>query len=111
MATSLFLIIVSSCCSVASLVNSVVSMGISFVSYPRRISLGNNLVDAFCLLLCMAVAIAIQSVQASGEVEITRRKYCSTHWFFLSDRPSVWEWNAVDRFCSMPSLRAIAFPK
>ena len=89
MAASLFLIIVSSRRSIASLVDSVVSMGISFVSYPRRISLGDNLVVAFRLLLCMAVAIAIQSVQASGDVEVTRCKYCSTHWFFLSESPSV----------------------
>ena len=90
MAANLFSIIVSSRRSVASLVDSVDSVGISFVSYPRRISLGDNLVVAFCLLLCMAVAIAIQSVQASGDVEVTRRKYCSTHWFFLSESPSVY---------------------
>ena len=111
MAASLFSIIVSSHCSIASLVDSIVSVGISSVSYPRRISLGDNLVVAFRLLLCTAVAITIQLVQASGEVEVTRHKYCSTYWFFLSDSPSVWGWNAVDKFCSIPNLRVIAFPK
>ncbi len=24
---------------------------------------------------------------------------CSTHWFFHSDRPSVWGWKAVEMFC------------
>ena len=98
MAASLFLIIVSSRHSVASLVDSPVPVGINFVV-------------AFRLLLCIVVAMDIQSVQASGDMEVTNRRYCSTHWFFRSDRPSVWGWNTVDRFCSMPSLRAKDFPK
>ena len=111
MAASLFSIIVSSRRSIASLVDSPVSVGINFVSYPRRIWLGNNLVIAFCLLLWIVVVIDIQSVQASGDIKVANRRYCSTHWFFRSDRPSVWGWNAVDRFCSMPSLWANDLPK
>ena len=110
-AANLFSIIVSSHRSVASLVDSPVPVGINFVSYPRRIWLGDNLVVAFRLLLCIAVAINIQLVQALGDVKVTNRRYCSTHWFFYSDRPSVWGWNAVDRFCSTSSLRANDLPK
>ena len=98
MAASLFLIIVSSRHSVASLVDSPVPVGINFVV-------------AFRLLLCIVVAMDIQSVQASGDMEVTNWRYCSTHWFFCSDRPSVWGWNAVNRFCSMPSLQANDLPK
>src|SRR5712672_1066501 len=40
-----------------------------------------------------------------------RRRYCSTHWFFRSESPSVWGWNAVDRFCLAPILLASMCPK
>src|SRR5712675_2607565 len=40
-----------------------------------------------------------------------RRKYCSTHWFFRSESPSVCGWNAVDRFCFAPIFFARARPK
>jgi hypothetical protein len=67
-------------------------------------------VVAFQALLCTAVAIGSQRAQSSWLVQISRR-YCSIHWFFRSDRPSVWGWNAVDKFCVIPSVRVMAFPK
>src|SRR6266436_10034642 len=62
-------------------------------------------------LLCTVVANTIQSTHPFGSIDITSRRYCSTHWFFRSDSPSVWGWNAVDRFCSIVSFWANAFPK
>jgi hypothetical protein len=73
--------------------------------------LGNRPVVEFFLLLCMAAARASQWVQSSGDVDVTRRRYCSTHWFFLSDSPSVWGWKADKRFCWVPSFCARALPK
>ena len=32
-----------------------------------------------------------------------------THWFFLSERPSVYEWNTVEMFQSIPSFIVMAF--
>src|SRR5712671_3513701 len=40
-----------------------------------------------------------------------RRRYCSIHWFLRSESPSVWGWNAVDKFCLAPILLARARPK
>ena len=62
-------------------------------------------------LLCTAVANAIQSTHPFGSIDVTSRRYCSTHWFFRSDSPSVWGWNAVDRLHVIPSLLVRAFPK
>jgi hypothetical protein len=44
------------------------------------------------------MAIASQWVQSSGDADVTNRRYCLIHWFFLSDIPSVCGWKANDRF-------------
>ncbi len=72
--------------------------------YPKRIWLGESPVVALIWLLCTIVASASQYVHPFGSFEVTSRRYCSIHWFFHSDSPSVWGWNAVDRFCSIPSF-------
>src|SRR5258708_16277623 len=85
--------------------------GMRVVSYPSRIWLGDRPVVVFLRLLWTAVAIGSQTDQSAGWLEVTRRRYCSIHWFFRSDRPSVWGWKAVDRFCWIPSRMFSAFPK
>src|SRR5713226_429234 len=72
--------------------------GTRVVSYPRRSLLVDKPVVVFLWLLWTAMAIGSQVDQSSGWLEVTRQRYCSTHWFFHSDRPSVWGWKAVDRF-------------
>jgi hypothetical protein len=67
-------------------------------------------VVALRALLCTAVAIGSQRAQSFWLAQISRR-YCSIHRFFRSDRLSVWGWNAVDRFCVIPSAWMMAFPK
>src|SRR5258708_37812343 len=59
----------------------------------------------------MAVAIESQSVQSSGAIDVTMRRYCSIHWFSRSDSPSVQGWKAVEMFCWAPILTASPFPK
>src|SRR6266478_1580312 len=72
--------------------------------YPKRIWFGESLVVVLIRLLCTVVASASQYVHPFGSFDVTSRRYCSIHWFFRSDSPSVWGWNAVDRFRSMPSF-------
>src|SRR6266403_4896902 len=79
--------------------------------YPKRIWLGESPVVVLIRLLCTVVASASQCVHPFGSFDVTSRRYCSTHWFFRSDRPSVWGWNAVDRLRSLPSFSESAFPK
>src|SRR6266849_6050150 len=98
-------------CSAAKLVTVGLLSGTRVVSYPRRISLGDKPVVVFFLLLCTADAIVNQEVQPSGDADVTRRRYCSTHWFFRSDSPSVWGWKAEDKFCSIPNFLVRALPK
>src|SRR6266850_2788633 len=57
-------------------------------SHPIRSSLGAKPVVEFAELLWTRVATASQSLQSSW-FDVIRQRYCSTHWFFLSDRPSV----------------------
>ena len=73
---------------------SELSMGL----YPKRIWLGDSLVVVLIRLLCTVVASASQCVHPLGSFEVTNHRYCSIHWFFRSDNPSVCGWNAVDRF-------------
>ena len=73
--------------------------------------MGDKPVVVFLRLLWTVVAIGSQVDQSSGWLEVTRRRYCSTHWFFRSDSPSVWGWKAVDRFCRIPNHMVSAFPK
>jgi hypothetical protein len=81
------------------------------ILYPKRIWLGNSPVVWFYLLLWTADAVVSHWSQSSGAAEVTSWRYCSTHWFFHSDKPSVCGWNAVDKFCWMPSLAANAHLK
>src|SRR6266576_4598503 len=110
-ARALFSMSVSTLFSTMSLVDGGIVMGCRVGSYPIRILLGDNPVIAFFLLLCTAVAMVSQWVQSSGDAEVTRRRYCSTHWFFRSDSPSVWGWKAVDTFCRVCSLSVSALLK
>src|ERR1700746_3545888 len=57
----------------------------------------------FIWSLCTVVAIVSQSAQSSCCVLVTRQRYCSTHWFLHSERPSICGWKAMERFCSTPS--------
>ncbi len=52
-----------------------------------------------------------QLVQSSGAIEVTIWRYCSTHWFFHSDSPSVLGWKAVEMFCWAPIWVDRAQPK
>src|SRR6266849_2573346 len=88
-ALALLFIMLWTLCSAVELVTIGFLSGTRVVSYPRRISLGDRPVVEFFLLLCTAEAMVSQEVQLSGDANVTRRKYCSTHWFFRSDSPSV----------------------
>ena len=98
-------------CWTASLLADGESWGARFGSYPNRMSLNNKPVVTFLWLLCTAVAIAIQYVQSSGDTDITKWRYCSTHWFFHSNKLSVCGWKAVEKFCWMSSFWLSAYPK
>src|SRR6266403_4233541 len=78
--------------------------------YSKRIWLGDSLVVVLIRLLCTTVASANQCVHPLGLFEVTNRRYCSTHWFFCSESPSVWGWNAIDRFRWMLSFSMSALP-
>ncbi len=67
--------------------------------YLKRIWLGDSLVVVLIQLLCTTMANVSQCVHPLGSLEVTSRKYCSTHWFFCLESPSVCGWKAVDRFC------------
>ena len=79
--------------------------------YPSKIWFGDSPVVTLTWLLCTAVASASQLVHPFGSMDVMSCRYCSTHWFFLSDSLSVWGWNTVDRLHSIPSLVVRAFPK
>ena len=72
---------------------------------------GQLQVVLFFWLLWTAVAMASQSDQSLGCPPVTNLRYFSTHWFFHSESPSVWGWEAVNRFCWIPSHLVSAFPK
>src|SRR6266403_5991264 len=78
--------------------------------YPKRIWLGESPVVVLTQLLCTVVARASQCVHPFGSFEVTSHRYCSIHWFFHSNSPSVWGWNAVDRFHWIPSFSVSALP-
>src|SRR6266404_8224752 len=79
--------------------------------YPSRIWFGDNPVVTLVRLLCTAVARASQCIHPFGSIDVTKCRYCSTHWFFRSDNPSVWGWNAVDRLRDIPNFVVRAFLK
>ena len=109
-AWSLFSISFLMCCSARSLFDGGDTSGVSGGSYPRRIWLGNNPVMVFLLLLCTAEARASHCIQSSGFADVTILRYCSTCWFFLSKRPSIWGWNAIKIFWLISSFIMRAFP-
>src|SRR6266566_315726 len=88
-ARPLFSMSVSTLFSAMSLFDGGVVVGCRVGSYPIRISLGDSPVVTFLLLLCTAVAMVSQWVQSLGDAAVTSQRYCSTHWFFHSDSPSV----------------------
>src|SRR6266850_661654 len=57
-------------------------------SHPIRSSLGVKPVVEFAELLWTKVVTASQSLQSSW-FAVTRCRYCSIHWFFRSNKPSV----------------------
>src|SRR6266446_272581 len=58
--------------------------------YPKRIWLGESPVVTLIRLLCTMVASASQCIHPFGSFNVTNRRYCSIHWFFRSDSPSVY---------------------
>src|SRR5712672_2635105 len=79
--------------------------------YPNRASTGVTPSVELTWSLCTADATVSHRLQSPCCAFATRRRYCSTHWFFRSESPSVRGWNAVDRFCLAPILLASARPK
>ena len=51
------------------------------------------------------------SSQSSCHTVVYILRYCSTHWFFCSDKPSVCGWKEVLIFWSILSFVVIAFVK
>src|SRR6266478_2981906 len=111
MAFGRFWVIVCTCDSTRALWVCSTLSELSVGLYPNRIWLGDSPVVVLIQLLCTTVASANQCVHPFGLFDVTNRRYCSTHWFFRSDSPLVWGWNAVDKFRSMPSFSERALPK
>ena len=107
---ALLFCIISACCSAIRLFAFVPCSGISGGFYPMSSWLGGKLVVVFVELLCTSVATASQLLQSVWFTVMSCR-YCSTHWFFHSEMPSVWGWNAVDRFWWIPNSFVRAWPK
>src|SRR6266851_3486109 len=84
--------------------------GVAGGSLPISSWLGASLVVEFAELLCTSVARGSRLLQSSL-FPVTKRRYCLIHWFFRSVSPSVWGWNAVDRFHLIPSSLARLRPK
>ena len=72
--------------------------------------MGDSPVVVFLLLLWTSEARGSHCVQSSGFADVTVQRYCSTHWFFLSERLSVCGWNAVEMFRLILSFVVRAFP-
>ena len=73
--------------------------------------MGDSPVVAFLRLLCTVDARGSHCSQSSGCIAVMSWRYCSIHWFFLSDSLSVCRWKADDRFCWIPSFFIRAVPK
>ena len=65
----------------------------------------------FVRLLCTVEAMLNHLSHCSGLPLVTAHRYCSIHWFFHSDKPSVCGWKAVERFCLIPSFSVSSLPK
>src|SRR6266403_5466648 len=110
MASARFLVMVCICDSTRALWVCSTLSELSGGLYPKRIWLGESPGVVLIRLLCTVVANASQYVHPFGSFEVTSRRYCSIHWFFRSDSPSVCGWNAVDRFRSILSFSERALP-
>ena len=75
--------------SSASLSVLIISDGVRHGEYPKRTWLGDRLVVMLIWLLCTANAMEIQYDQSLGCEVVIVCKYCSIHWFFHLDSPSV----------------------
>jgi len=77
------------CSSTVLLMTDETRSGLSKMSYPSKTWLGNKLVVLFLWLLWTMEASANHWVQSLGAADVTSQRYCSTHWFFYSKRPSI----------------------
>ncbi len=73
-------------------------------SLPMSRLNGELFVVALGQELCANWAIGKKSAQLSCCILLQCRRYCSSHWLFLLDCPSVWGWYADDMFCLIPSV-------
>src|SRR5579863_4727028 len=73
--------------------------------YPKMSSSGVFLVVLDGHELCMYCAGGSHLDHSFWFCEQTVLRYCSKDWLVLSLCPSVWGWNAVLRFCLIPSMR------
>src|ERR1700687_5277736 len=71
---------------------------IAFGVYPIIRSYGDFFVVAFGQQLCANSAKGSHLCQSSCRSSHQNLRYCSSHWFVLSDCPSVRGWEAVDMF-------------
>ena len=97
-------------CSAFRLFDFIPCSSVNGGSQPMSNWLGGKPVVAFTELLCTKVATASQLLQ-SVWFAIMSCRYCSTHWFLHLKMPSVWGWNAVDRFWQISSSFMRAQPK
>jgi len=74
------------------------------------VTLGDSPVVVFTQLLCMVVVRDSHCTHPLGFIEVTRCRYCSTHWFFHSESPLVWGWKAMERLHLMPNFALRAIP-
>jgi hypothetical protein len=79
----------------------------TFGVYPMIRSNGDFFVVALGHELCANSANASQTCQSSCRSSHQNLKNCSTHWFVLSDCPSVFGWYAVEMFwCIFSALHS-----
>src|SRR6266702_4044502 len=73
-------------------------------SFPINNLKGECFVVALGHELCVNWAIGRRSAQLSCCTLLQCHRYCSTHWLFLLDCPSICGWYADDMFCLIPSV-------
>src|SRR6266702_2121718 len=82
----------------------VLSSHVVLGSFPMSNLNGELFVVVLGQELCANWAMGIRSAQLSCCTLLQCRKYCSSHWLFLSDCPSILGWYADDIFCLIPSV-------
>jgi len=97
--------------STAGFCDWMIRSGSSLISHLMSAWLGDILIVELTWLLYTAVVIESYLFQSSSWPPVMVHRYCSIHWFLRSDSPSVWGWNAVDRFCPIISVFVSSFPK